>query len=195
MKKKVFSAALVLLLLALVMGGTLAFFTEDVRTRNVVTTGKVDIELKEFRDLAMTEAYPAEAVPVAPGTKVTKVVVVENTGASDAWVRVKVTPTVELSDGTAGSPACIGLNFDSANWLKDGDYYYYRTPLSNDSAAPALTPPLFDTVTFAGVMDNAYQGSMAFVSVSAEAVQVKNNNPVSQLTTHDDVAQINGWPS
>ena len=180
-----------LLLLALVLSGTMAYFTGDVRTRNVITTRNVAIEVLEFRDTAMQERYPSEPVPMNPGQRVTKVAVVQNAGDVESWVRVKVESSVKLADGTDGDASFINIHYIADGWLKDGDYYYHKTPLP----AGAVTGMIFDEVSFPTNLSSAVQGGMAYVTVSAQAVQVKNNNPVSQLTTHDDVAQINGWPS
>ena len=87
-KKSLLVLAVTLSMVAiLAIGGTLAYFTDttDVAT-NVFTVGDVEIELIEEFD-------PNNAV-LMPGSKTTnainKDVWVENTGASDAWVRVKL---------------------------------------------------------------------------------------------------------
>ena len=48
MKKRIAALCLcAILVIAAIGGGTLAFFTSDAVAHNVITTGKVDITLKE----------------------------------------------------------------------------------------------------------------------------------------------------
>ena len=83
-KKLTLAAALALCLLAAV-GGTLAWFTAQYRTTNVITTGSVEIRIVETTDRGGEEApYEDLLDGVMPGTAVSKIVRVENLDA-DAW--------------------------------------------------------------------------------------------------------------
>ena len=87
MKKKILSLTLVVCLLAIaVVGGTLAYFTDNDEKTNVFTVGDLDITLDEVFD--------ADNAVLQPGTKtqnaINKDVWVSNHGDNDAWVRVKV---------------------------------------------------------------------------------------------------------
>ena len=152
MKRKLFVIAVIALCLSLMAAGTLAYFTAEDTAHNVITSGGIDIELKEWADKDKTEPFPAHGVSgVMPGAEVTKIVEVENTGSGEAWVRVKVTKDIQLAEGVQGD-------------------------VDNEPLAPGeTTDPLFASVAFAPTMDNRYQNSTATVDVSAYAVQTANN--------------------
>ena len=118
-----------------------------------------------------------------PGAEISKIVTVKNTGASDAWVRIKVDMTIKLANGDKGNPEVMKLDIKDAFWTEKDGYYYYNDPL----APGDTTPPLFTTVTFDPKMGNEYQGSTAHIDVKADAVQVANNG--------DAVLEATGWPA
>ena len=83
---------------------TLAFFTAEDTAHNVITSGGVDIDLLEWADEEKTVPFPQEgAAGVTPGSEVTKIVEVKNTGASDAYIRVKVEKEIVRSRTPRGS--------------------------------------------------------------------------------------------
>ncbi len=103
--KKIISLVLVLVLALTAIGGTLAYFTDTDNATNTLTVGGVQIDLHEANaDGAKDEAYQTwlgEQV-LMPGTSkqnvLDKIVTVENTGASDAYVRVHVAIPSALVD-------------------------------------------------------------------------------------------------
>ena len=99
MKKKVAALALVVLLLvAAVVGGTLAYFTDTDSATNTFTVGNVDIELDEAAVsyeggnwVAGTERVQSNTYEkVYPGAVIPKDPTVHNVGSNSAYVRVKV---------------------------------------------------------------------------------------------------------
>ena len=187
MKKwKIAALCTVLACLSIVASGTLAYFTASETAHNVITSGGVDIRLHEFSERGNEELVPWQDVDgVMPGAEISKIVTVENTGASDAWVRVKVDKTIILADGDKGKPEVMKLDIKDAFWTEQDGYYYYNDPL----APGETTPPLFTIVTFDPKMGNEYQGSTAHIDVKADAVQVANN-PVEG----NNVLDAQGWP-
>ena len=186
MKRKLFVIAVIALCLSLMAAGTLAYFTAEDTAHNVITSGGIDIELKEWADKDKTEPFPAHGVSgVMPGAEVTKIVEVENTGSGEAWVRVKVTKDIQLAEGVQGDVdlGLLLLDFDEESWTEKDGYYYYNEPL----APGETTEPLFASVAFAPTMDNRYQNSTATVDVSAYAVQTANNG--------ETVVEAKGWPA
>ena len=185
MKKwKIIALSTVLVCLAIVASGTLAYFTAQETAHNVITSGGVDIQLHEFSERGNEELIPWEDVDgVMPGAEISKIVTVENTGASEAWVRVKVDKTIILANEDKGNPEVMELNINTEDWTEQDGYYYYNDPL----APGETTPPLFTTVTFAPEMGNEYQGSKAHIDVKADAVQVANNG--------ETVLDAQGWPA
>lgn len=176
MRKRIAFAALVALSLALfITSGTLAYFSDDAKADNVITTGGVDIELKE---MAIPEDG-GDPVPfedregVMPGMEISKIVTVVNTGESPAYVRVKVGKEIVLSNGSSENvdSSLIYYNTNTKDWTEKDGYYYYREAVEPNTE----TTPLFTTVTFDKEMGNMYQNCTAHINVSADAVQVANN--------------------
>ena len=121
---------------------------------------------------------------MTPGLEVTKIVEVENTGASSAWIRVLLEMTVTAADGeTELSADPVELDYNTEKWtLGDDGYWYYNEALEPDDT----TEPLFTTVTFAAEMGNEYQESTCVIDITAQAVQSANNG--------DSAQEAVGWP-
>lgn len=186
MKRRMFAVAVIAGCLSLMVYGTLAYFTAEDTAHNVITSGEIDIELLEWADEGKTTPFPEDGISgVMPGTEVTKIVEVKNTGSNDAWIRVRVEKKILLSEGAEGESdsSLMQLNVDESSWIpgEDGFYYYNEILKSGD-----VTKPLFATVSFESSMGNLYQNSTATVDVSAYAVQADNNGQTAQ--------DANGWP-
>ena len=194
MKKKIFSVALVVCCTAVMaFGGTMAYFTADDVAHNVITSGKIDIDLVEkvvvdsaTGDAEVVEDFFVEGV--MPGQEVSKIVLVENEQyAEDAWIRVNITKTIVLADGTAGDAALLEIEPNTTDWTAreeaDGTWYYYNKPLS----AEEETVPLMENVVFSVKAGNEYQEAKAEIFVLAQAVQVKNNGATA--------LEAQGWPA
>lgn len=186
MKRKLLAVAVTVICLSMMAYGTLAYFTAEDTAHNVITSGEIDIELQEWADAEKTTPFPEDGVSgVMPGTEVTKIVEVKNTGANDAYIRVKVEKEFVLSEGVEGETdsGLMKIDFDETYWtLGEDGYYYYKTALEPG----AVTEPLFASVSFDTTMGNIYQNSTAKVDVTAYAVRVANNG--------DSVMDAKGWP-
>lgn len=187
MKRKILCLSVLAIMLAILAAGTLAYFTAEGRTRNVITTGSIKISVIE-QQLVDDElvAYPSEKITnVMPGAEISKIVTIKNTGSSEAWIRVKVEKSITRADEGEANVSLVQLNFDEDNWVEKDGYYYYKNPvLTGDS-----TTALFDTVTFDPQMGNEYQNCEASINVIAQAVQTANNTPAD-----GDVLKVAGWP-
>lgn len=190
MKKKILALSMVAICMSVVAYGTLAYYTASETAENVITSGNVGIELLEWADADRTisyeEMYPDNIITdVMPGTDVTKVVEVKNSGDNPVWVRVSVDKQI-IMDEQMDEEADTGLmtmDFDTDNWTVGNDgYFYYTKPLE----AGKTTESLFAAVAFDPAMDNKYQNCKAKVEVNAYAVQTANNG-----TT---VEEAKGWP-
>lgn len=186
MKRKLLAAAVIAICLSLMAYGTLAYFTAEETNHNVITSGGIDIELLEWADEERKESFPENGVSgVMPGTKVTKIVEVKNTGSNEAYIRVRVEKEINLAQGVEGDvdPTLMVLDFDEDSWIEGEDgYYYYKEALKPGE----VTKPLFASVRFDKSMGNIYQNSTAVVDVMAYAVQAANNG--------DGVMDAKGWP-
>ena len=101
MKRKLLILSLLVILAALTAAGTLAYYTDSARTHNVITSGKVNIALHEWADKERKLPFK-DKTGVMPGTKVTKIVEVENTGTGAAFVRLRVETEVLSAEGPPG---------------------------------------------------------------------------------------------
>ena len=185
MKRKLLLLSVMVICIAIAAVGTLAYFTTDAIAHNVITTGGVDIELSEWADAEKTQPFK-DPSGVMPGMTVTKIAEVENTGASAAWVRVKVEKAIKLAkeiEGFTPDTALVALNINTEKWEHEGDYFYYKEALQPNE----ITAPIFTSVTFNKTMGNEYQGATATVDIVAQAVQTANNG--------ETVTAAKGWPA
>ncbi|WP_296971779.1 BsaA family SipW-dependent biofilm matrix protein [Tepidanaerobacter sp. EBM-38] len=171
MKKTLLVSLLVFSLAALlVVGGTMAWFTDDKTIDNKFTAGTVSIEINEhdFEDI----------INWNPGDTTDKDVSVKSTGSKGTYVRVKLTPvwgTIAggvFTEDTTLSVTNITLNtINSDKWIESGGYYYYYKIMNQGEE----TELLLDSVTIAGPgTGNEYQGKTLKVNVAAEAVQASH---------------------
>ena len=137
MKKKIVALCLCVALAVVAIGGaTLAYFTDTDNETNTFTTGGVKIELIEQQrnaDGTALEAFENDKVlmPIvgsAQGDKdafgqpvaenyIDKIVTIENTGKSDAYVRIFVAVPTALQNGqTPNAP-----RYDVLHWNFNGD--------------------------------------------------------------------------
>ena len=95
MKRKLLILSTLAICLAIFAAGTHAYFTAEHTAHNVITTGSVAIAVQEWADEEKTVPFE-ELTGVMPNTTVTKIAEIKNTGASEAWVRVKVEKNIVL---------------------------------------------------------------------------------------------------
>ena len=189
MKKKIFYIAAIVICLAILSGGTLAYYNASDTARNVITSGKVELVLLEQQRVGdQVTPYPAQPVSVMPGKTVSKIVSVRN-DAQPAWIRVSYTVTVYDADGNKKEipaeeqDAAIIIEPDSTNWFYRDGWWYYSAAL----ATGETTRPLFDEVRFSATnMDNQYQRCSIVIDVTAQGVQRANNG--------ETALEALGWP-
>ena len=183
MKKKILLVTAVVICLAIAATGTLAYFTAEDMAHNVITTGGVEITVQEWADEEKQTPFE-DVTGIMPGMTVTKIAEIKNTGASDAWVRIKVEKNIKLQGEGTPDTSLVELNLNLTDWTqgKDG-YLYYNKVLKPGE----VTEPLFTAVTFNVTMGNEYQNATATVDVVAHAVQTANNG--------DTVMDAKGWPN
>lgn len=183
MKRRVLILSALALLAALFAAGTIAYFTAEGQAHNVITTGGVDIAVQEWADEDKTQPFQ-DPTGVMPGTTVTKIAEVKNTGAADAWVRVQVTQSIQRDKELYPNDGLVTLDYNTTDWTRGEDgYFYYNKVLKPGE----VTEPIFTNVAFSGAMDNAYQGAQVVVDVAAQAVQTAHNGST--------VTDAKGWPN
>lgn len=191
MKRKIFSLALVIGLLAIAVGSTAAYFTTGETAHNVITTHKVDIAIQETTVVA-DENGKIEEVPfgsvsfehVMPTATVSKIVKVQMPkDSATAWVRVKIEKNVTLADNTAGNTDYMMIDIEDGWEQGEDGWYYYEKPLK----AEGITEPIFEKVQFSHAMGNNHQNAKANIVITAQAVQTANNGST--------VMEAAGWPN
>ncbi len=192
MKRKLLSLSIVAICLAILASGTAAYFTAEDAAHNVIVSGGIAISIidkTQDRNGVLVDFPQDGFVGVMPGASVSRVISVQNTEKSGAWVRVKVTQEILSQDGAAlplllnESIPVITFAVDGEKWtLKDG-WYYYHAPV----APGTVTDPLFERMDFSAQMDNAYQNGKMRMQIYAQAVQSANNGAT--------VLEAQGWPT
>ena len=182
MKRKLLILSVLAICIATLAAGTLAYFTSEGKAHNVITTGGVKIAVQEWAD--ENKQTPFEDLEgIMPGMTVTKIAEIKNTGASDAWVRVKVEKNIQLQGEGKPDTGLVELTLNTADWTEKDGYYYYTKVLKPGE----VTAPIFTAVTFKPDMGNEYQNATATVDVTAQAVQTANNGAT--------VMDAQGWPN
>ena len=196
MKKRIFLYAIVGICLSVAISGTLAYFTDEEATHNIITTGGVNIEVIEktqgSNDVLVD--FPQDGIKgVMPGKTISKIVQVKNAGNNEAWIRINV-ESIMTNPAGESLPLTIGENKNVIEysvldgWVDGGDgYYYFRSPVEPEQ----LTDVLFKEVKFNPNMGNEYQNCTAKIIINAQAVQTANN-PIPE---DGSVKDIKGWPS
>lgn len=182
MKRKLLILSVLAICIATLAAGTLAYFTSEGKAHNVITTGGVEITVQEWADEEKTKPFE-NLTGVMPNTTVTKIAEIKNTGASDAWVRVKVEKNIKLQGDGKPDTGLVELTLNTADWTEKDGYYYYTKVLKPGE----VTAPIFTAVTFKPDMGNEYQNATATVDVTAQAVQTANNGAT--------VMDAQGWPN
>lgn len=185
MKRKILALSGLVIFVAMLAWGTVAYFTAEDRAINVLTIGSVDIEILEYdqEGREITPSYtPASFQNIEPGKRIIKRVEIENRGKNTAWIRAKIIDTITSTSNNPLDESVVHYNIGNlyapekqtavGEWSKQEDgYYYFSQPV-----APGKTAVLFDVVTFDGPsMGNAYQGCETKIQVLAQAVQYEGN--------------------
>lgn len=111
-RKKLVALIMVLAIaLTTLVGGTLAYFTDNDEEANVFTMGNVEIDLQE--DFGQN-------ANLLPGVDVEKRVRVKNTGSNDAYVRVHIAVPAELDSffNTDRNFLHVDFSEDSVSYLR-----------------------------------------------------------------------------
>ena len=194
MKKKTIIALVVILLaIALVVAGIMAYFTSTDTATNVFTIGNVTIDLTEpvWDAAAATGSggIPDLAQNMVPGASVAKDPTVTNTGANDAYIFVKVEIPYY-----ANTDLFVPTTIDTSKWQPVSDsvsgnthtYVYAYATGANKADLTALIPgantgTLFDTVTLTTTQAavEAVQGNPQIV-VTAYGIQTTEVEGSSQ---------------
>lgn len=204
MKKKLLALSMTAICISAMAAGTLAYYTSETTIHNTISSGKIeidvlDVEGSDAMPLTVKEDDKEQALKIMPGKEIPyRGVAVSNIGSSPAWVRVKATTVIISKDGTELSNKIDGTDEYviqyklSENWIDGQDgFYYYKYPVNSSSVEneASVTDHLIQGIKVSPKMGNGYQGCEVHITVSAQAVQSKNNMPES-----GNVTDVKGWP-
>lgn len=206
MKNKVVVALVAVALAALmIVGGTLAWFTDKDTATNVVTLGNIDIELTEPTSGGTENDTNGKDYTAMPGAVLDKDPTVSNIGDNDAYVRLAVSiDVVENAAYTALSDADKKTVNDNlaellskieykTDFAKVGDYFYYvanNGVMAGKDGTTITSATLFDQVKIPGADWTNEMANIQFnIVVNAEAVQVDNNEAeIAEGATASEIA-------
>lgn len=158
-RKTITLVAALTLILALAIGGTIAWLTDS--TNSVVNT--------------FTPAHVACQVTenFNSTTGVKSNVNVKNTGDIDAYIRVKlVTYRTNDAGQHIGGTATVPVFTPGTGWVLHDGYYYYTLPVA-PNGQPAAN--LIDSITLTSSYNDADGGHQA-IDVMAEAIQAQGTD-------------------
>lgn len=199
--KKILALCLVAVLAATaVIGGTLAYFTDnDDQATNTFTVGNVEIELTEPNwDSTGVEDAPE----VYPGEPLAKDPTVENVGANPCFVRVQVTGLdclIEegVSEEEIGLRYLYQSGYNTADWTYLDGWYYYNGVLAEGEK----TTPVFDQIVIPSDLHNDVTEDGAEIAedasfdvvVTAQAVQAQGAKPSFSAVEAMTAEEIAAW--
>ncbi|MGI6151928.1 MAG: TasA family protein [Christensenellales bacterium] len=198
MSKKIIAVAAAIILAAIgIVGGTLAWFTDEKEVTNVLTTGNIEISLSE----TITE-FPV----IMPGALVEKDPTITNISGNDQQAYIRASFQLFDDNDEALDDANIikaindailnpldenGDPAGSSNWIKDtGTGWYYYTGELDVGAENAIT--FFERIKFDGeTFDNKYKDLTFKVKIFVQATQVANQSVPAY--TPAEFKKL-GWP-
>lgn len=145
--------------------------TSILLIKNDINTGAVNIELQEYTIIEGKEALYEDSgeQSVVPGQVISLIPRITNSGDS-CYVRAKV--KYEDEKNITKILAESNIDNSSNNWVKKGDYWYYK-----DILKPGEHVDLFNKLTIPKDMSNDQQGKILQLNIIAEAIQSENFNP------------------
>lgn len=183
-KKKLFTTLGALSLAAtLSIGGTVAYLTDQDAADNKFTVGKVDIELEE------PNWEEEEHQDLQAGESVKKDPLITNTGINDAYVYLEVqvpmdTVITAAQDGTRENGGLAvkqelftftaNNNWTQISKTEANGHMVYVYSYDKILAANESTNTLFDTITFANIIEGQIDSREYTIPVEAFAIQTAN---------------------
>lgn len=189
--KKLISLLVILILVALGVGVSIAYFTSVTqKAENVVTVGKVDITLTE------PNWNPEKGKNIEPNLTIRKDPTITNTGENDAYVYMKIKIPKEevilvldnelLSDKKLTELFTYTINSGWEEISKDETdskyntylYAYTRGPLAPNTSTTAI----FDNVKFKNILEGQLDTTKTYI-VDVKSYAIQSNSIKSEGTS------------
>lgn len=190
MKKKILAIVLCVAMLAIaIVGGTLAYFTDNDAKANTFTVGNVSIVLNEPN---WDQTGAAEAFDVYPGEPLAKDPTVTNDGANPCFVRIEVEGLDQFAADFNGAMITYRTDYQTGklgeNWILHTDGYFYYTKVMQPAD---VTDALFDQVVIPFELTNSAEAEP--IVVTAYAVQAQGARPSFSAVQAMNVEEIAAW--
>lgn len=188
MKKKVLTVALVVALIAIMVSGTLAYFTHNDEVTNTFTIGSVKIEIYENDNATTTDTISFgklmpianTATPSADGSYIKKVVDVKNTGANAAYIRTHIAMPTNLINYLQLDVTTTGWSYVGSTTASAGGVNY--TVFTYDHTA-AVAPNGFTSELLQGV----------YLQSDVDLAENADGNLVFVKKTNGDITHNSGY--
>ena len=180
MKKKVLTVALVVALIAIMVSGTLAYFTDNDKVTNTFTIGSVKIEIwengtatdEDVRQLGKLTPIVNIQNPAGDDSYIDKVVTVKNTGANAAYLRTFIAIPTALVGYLHLDPnqAQKWMLLDESQATVDSvEYTVYKYVYTGDFGPGAETTSLLSGVYLGSDVDLEEDGNGDLVFIRRDA--------------------------
>ena len=191
MKKKILTVALAVVLIAIMVTGSLAYFTDNDEVTNTFTIGSVKIEIYENDEATDSDTISfgkltpvVNEVPGEDANYFDKVVDVKNIGSNNAYIRTHIAIPTALVDYLVLDLTTTGWSqLDSTTAVVDGISYTVYTYDHLEAVAPgAFTAELLQGAYLKSNVDleeNA-DGDMVFILRDASG----NKTATSSFVAH-----------
>ena len=167
-KLKIFIAALVALILAILNTTYIAYYIPYHASSDIVTSGDVCFVIHQRSDQG-TE-FPREGFYIVPGDVISKEVTIESLCDRAFYLRVKIVYGIDSTELSVDD--CFKLNINEEQWEYYDGWYYYKGIVNPYET----TPHIYSHVEMIGSsIDNSYIGRVLTLSIIAHAVQSENN--------------------
>lgn len=162
------------------VGGTAAYLTDYDSVVNEFTVGKVDIELDE------PNWTPGEHIDIEPSEEIRKDPQITNTGVNDSFVYLEVSiPTADVITADEEGNRIEKKLTELFTYTKSADWTQLEAKMLNGNKVYTYcynkilkpletTTALFDTVTFANIIEGQLDTAHLDVPVRAYAIQTVN---------------------
>ena len=185
-KKRAILFSAFALIAVILIGTTLAYFTDTDAKQNVFSIGKVSGTLTEdkSKDGTARDDGGRDYKDFKPGDSLSKVPVVNVDSSSlPAYVRIKISYDNTLSSDLITAIES-GLDIQSG-WTRGSDGYYYYNNIVQPGSS---TEPIFTKVIIPTEWGNEIAGKTFSMTLSADLIQSDNFTP-----TKDASGNITSW--
>lgn len=181
-KKRILCLTVLVICLATLATGTMAYFVAEETAYSVITTGCLYMELVQ-EDAEGRPLAQETVLNVVPATAAPQITSVKNKGSVPFFTRVLVEKKITPAEGSDAQldAELVTLSINEEYWTEKDGFYFYKRILRPGQE----TAPLYTEVGFAPEMGNEYMDARVEIRVLAQAVQSANNGT--------DATQALGW--